>query len=93
MARPACITCKKPTSERGYFERTKMCAPCYRLSLLLPYTDAEAERLVRERYRETSSFDKVLAFMRRTMAPPPSWTDAGWMLHHVVELDSRRFSW
>ena len=70
-----------------------MCAPCFHLSKLLPFDDAKAESLVRQRYRESSSFDKVLAFMRRTMAPPPSWTDADWTLGHVVELDSRRFKW
>lgn len=91
MPRPACITCKKPTSERGYLERERKCAPCYRLSLLDPYDDAVAEQRVQQLFRESRQFDKVVTAMKRTMRPPTGQGE--WKLHHIVELDSRRMNW
>jgi len=91
VPRPACITCKRPTSERGYLERARKCAPCYRLSLLDPFDDAVAEQRVQKLFKETGQFDKVHAAMRRTMRPPPGRPD--WDLGRIVELDSRRFTW
>lgn len=91
MPRPACVRCKSPTAERGYWERQRMCAACFRLSKLLPFNDAEAERLVQRLYKERDRFDLVIAEMKRTMRPPPGADE--WKLHHVVELDSRRMNW
>lgn len=91
MAKPTCLKCKKGTSSRGLEEREGMCARCFALSKLVPFDDAEAERLVRQEYRSSGLFDRVVAFMKRRMLPPPGSDE--WKLHHVVELDSRRFTW
>lgn len=91
MPRPACIRCKHPTVEKGYFKRQRMCAACFRLSQLESYDDAVAERRVQELYRASDQFDKVVTAMKRTMRPPPGAPE--WKLHHVVELDSRRMNW
>lgn len=89
MPRPLCRVCARSTTPNKYLERDHMCATCFHLSKLEPFDDTKAEAYVlRLRRQQHLRWDQVLSQVRRIMRPPPI---GQWMLHHVVELDSRTF--